>query len=234
MLEEGELHPVGNQQDWQSRKEKTKVQNSFSPHRQKSHGIIAKNSAFHILSDLEGDSFASAEEIAKANFFVMNQLNGDSDELAHELQFIDNTMQQQFTVAAKYPHAKTMVIIEWSLNTQVIAMNLLSWHARDLNRPPMHSEISCKIADLHLNFLAMTETKVRPCNLPVIRDSFFQEIGVITLISPIAPLHYSQIWLCWSNSIAVYILEDSAQHVHRKASLGPDIYIYFFYYCLLW
>lgn len=148
------------------------LQNSFSPHRQKSHGIIAKNSAFQVLRDLEGDSFASTEEIAKANFFVMNQLNGESDELAHELQFIDNTIQQQFTAAAKYPHAKTMVIKEQLLNTQVIAMNLLSWHARDLNRPPMHSEIRCKIADLHLNFLAMTETKVRPCNLPVIRDSF--------------------------------------------------------------
>lgn len=47
----------------------------------------------------------------------------------------------------------------------ILVMNLLSWNVRVFNRPSMHLEIRCKIHQLHLIFVGLTETRVRKSNI---------------------------------------------------------------------
>lgn len=78
----------------------------------------------------------------------------------------------------------------------------------------MHSEIKSKIAHLNLSFIGLLECKVN------LGTPFCQQTGC----SNIAHCNPVKIWLCWSPTINVKILEESSQHVHCRISHFDNCY----------
>lgn len=91
-------------------------------------------------------------------------------------------------------------------------MKILTWNVWGLNRVPIHHEIRSLIAQKNVSFVGLLETKVRSSNL----------LQVMNTIIPnnwmdhrnINHCSTARIWICWSPSIKVTILEESAFHIH--------------------
>lgn len=93
-------------------------------------------------------------------------------------------------------------------------MNLVSWNLRGLNRTPMHKEIRSLIAQHQFSMIGLVETKVKASNMAFIRKA----VCPAEWSDFANPLHNdtTRIWVFWSLTIKVSIIDSSEQHIHCK------------------
>jgi exonuclease III len=62
-------------------------------------------------------------------------------------------------------------------------MNALVWNVRGLNNPSKQYEVKKQISKHKASLVCLVETRIKDCNLPLIKDKFLVGLGCETCFS---------------------------------------------------